>query len=138
MDKIAMINELYFNQKKTLTEISNIINTSVSYISKILKKNEKYSIEKENRKQQNLEQRRMVQKEIIYNGRKNKIDIAYINMKNQHIQASRELSGTSTIGKNALRKWCNSAYKYNAKKERYEFDTKTLLKPADFPLYIKK
>ena len=36
MEKVAMINELYFEEKKTLTEIAEVINTSVSYISKIL------------------------------------------------------------------------------------------------------
>ena len=34
MEKVAMINELYFEEKKTLTEIAEVINTSVSYISK--------------------------------------------------------------------------------------------------------
>jgi len=47
MEKVEIINELYFRQEKTLTEISEIINTSVSYISKILRKNERYKIEKE-------------------------------------------------------------------------------------------
>ena len=33
MEKIAIINNLYFEQNKNLTEIAKIINTSVSYIS---------------------------------------------------------------------------------------------------------
>ena len=37
MDKIAIINELYFEEKKNLTEIAQIIETSVSYISRILR-----------------------------------------------------------------------------------------------------
>ena len=37
MDKIAIINELYFVEKKNLTEIAQIIETSVSYISRIEK-----------------------------------------------------------------------------------------------------
>ena len=37
MEKVAIINELYFDEKKTLTEIADIINTSVSYISEKMK-----------------------------------------------------------------------------------------------------
>ena len=42
MDKIAIINELYFEEKKNLTEIAQIIETSVSYISRILRKDQRY------------------------------------------------------------------------------------------------
>ena len=68
--------------------------------------------------------------------RKNKVDIEYINVRNKHELASIELSKRSVLGKETLRKWCSSAYNYNEKKNRYEFDTKNLTKPADFPLYI--
>lgn len=137
MEKTAIINDLYFEQRKSLTEIAEIVNTSISYISKILRKNERYKIEKQKRKQEKLKLRREKQKEMIYSQRKSKIDIEYINLKAKHDQASKELSSQSIIGKEALRKWCSSAYNYNEKKKRYEFDTENLLKPADFPLYIK-
>lgn len=137
MEKVAMINELYFEEKKTLTEIAEVINTSVSYISKILRKNEKYNEEKEKRKNENLLKRRKVQKDLIYGKRKSNIDIEYIKLKTQHEQASMELSKRSILGKDTLRKWCSSAYVYNKNKKRYEFDTKNLNKPSDFPSYIK-
>lgn len=137
MEKVAMINELYFEEKKTLTEIAEVINTSVSYISKILRKNEKYNEEKEKRKNENLLKRRKVQKDLIYGKRKSNIDIEYIKLKKQHEQASMELSKRSILGKDTLRKWCSSAYVYNKNKKRYEFDTKNLNKPSDFPSYIK-
>lgn len=137
MEKVEMINTLYFEEKKTLTEIAKTINTSVSYISKVLRKDERYKLEKEKRKNNNLKNRKEKQKEIIYKNRKNKLDIEYINMKNQHEKATKELSKHSILGKDTLRKWCSSAYKYNVKKKCYEFDTSTLLKPVDFPLYIK-
>ena len=136
MEKVAIINELYFKQEKTLSEIAQSINTSISYISKVLRNNEKYKVEKERRKQENLQQRRKKQKTIIYANRKNKTDIEYTNMKKEHEQASKELSKHSILGKDTLRKWCSSAYNYNEKKKRYEFDTSTLLKPADFPMHI--
>lgn len=137
MEKVAIINELYFKQGKTLTEIAEIINTSISYISRVLRKNLKYQEEKEKRKNNNQIRRRKVQKEMIYSKRKNKIDIDYINLKNKHEQATMELSKRSILGIDTLRKWCSSAYKYNQSKNRYEFDTENLTKPADFPLYIK-
>ena len=111
MEKVAIINNLYFEQRKNLTEIAEIINTSVSYISKILRKNEMYKIEKEKRKEENQKRRKKVQKDLIYNKRKSKTDIDYINLKSQHEQDINELSKHSTIGNQALRKWCNSAYK---------------------------
>lgn len=138
MEKIKYINELYFKEEKTLTEISNLVNTSISYVSRILKKDERYESEKERRIQENLQKRRKVQKELIEKGRKRKIDVDYINMKKQHEKDSKELSKSAKLGKNALRKWCSSAYIYNEKKQRYEFDTNTLTKPVDFPLYIKQ
>ena len=137
MEKVAMINELYFEEKKTLTEIAKVINTSVSYISKILRKNEKYNEEKEKRKNENLLKRRKVQKDLIYGKRKSNIDIEYIKLKTQPEQASMELSKRSILAKDTIRKWCSSAYVYNKNKKRYEFDTKNLNKPSDFPSYIK-
>lgn len=137
MNKIAIINNLYFEEGKNLTEIAEIVNTSISYVSKILKKDERYEVEKEKRKQKNLLQRREKQKECIYKNRKSKLDVEYAKMKEQHEQAAKELSKSSILGKEALRKYCSSAYKYNPSKKRYEFDTESLLKPIDFPQYIK-
>ena len=137
MEKIATIKDLYFNQEKNLTDISKIVKTSISYISKILRQDQRYNAEKEKRKQQNLAQRRKIQKEAIYKNRRTKNDIEYARVIKQHENASKELSKHSILGNDTLRKWCTSAYKYNSKKHRYEFDTENLLKPSDFPAYIK-
>lgn len=137
MKKVAIINNLYFEQHKSLTEIADFINTSVSYISKILRKDKRYIEEKNRRKKQNLRNRRDKQKQLIYAKRVKKYDIGYIQMKTQHEQDIRELSRSTIIGNPTLRRWCSSAYKYNKMKKAYVFDTETLLKPADFPLYIK-
>lgn len=136
MEKITTINQYYFEEGMTLTKIAEILNVSTSYISRILRKNEKYEIEKEKRKKQNLLKRREVQKELIYTNRKTKIDVEYLNVMKKHSEASKELSKTSIIGKDTLRKWCSSAYIYNPIKNRYEFNSKELLKPVDFPKYI--
>ena len=137
MEKVAIINNLYFEQNKSLTEIADFINTSVSYISKILRKDERYIEEKNRRKKQNLRNRRDKQKQLIYAKRVKKYDLGYIQMKTQHEQDIRELSRSTIICNPTLRRWCSSAYKYNKIKKAYIFDTETLLKPPDFPLYIK-
>lgn len=136
MEKIITIKMLYFEEKKTLTEISEILQTSISYISKILKKDERYKKEKELRKQENHNKRKEKQKELIYSKRKRVVDIEYLKLKEEHKKASMELSKSSTIGKDVLRKWCSSAYIYNSQKNRYEFNENELLKPADFPKVI--
>ena len=135
MEKIAIINNLYFEQNKNLTEIAKIINTSVSYISRVLKKDERYKIEKENRKNNNLLNRRKKQKDLIYRNRKNNVDTDYISVQLGHINASKELSKYSTMDSQS--KWCGNAYKFDTKKNCYKFDTENLLKPPDFPMYIK-
>lgn len=138
MDKKEIIEKLYFNEKYSLTEISEELNKSVSYISRILRKNDNYTLEKEDRKKQKLENRRKRQKELIYKNRREKInDLTYQQLMTSHDQASRELSKSSKLGNQALRKWCASAYKYDKKKRRYEFDAGSAVKPADLPQYIK-
>lgn len=131
------ITVLYFQEGKSLTEISELVGVSISYISKILRKDARYAEEKENRKANNLAQRRKKQKKLIYANRKNKIDLTYAVLLKQHEQDTKELSKTSKLGDLALRKWCSSVYKYNNKKKRYEFNAGSALKPADFPSYIK-
>lgn len=138
MNNKETIESLYFEEKKNLTEISKILNVTVGYISKILKQNKDYMIEKERRKQENLTKRRNIQKDMIYSKRKQKgIDLGYIELQNAHEQAAKELSKSSRIGTEALRKWCSSAYKYNPLKKRYEFDAGSSAKSVDLPQYIK-
>lgn len=138
MDKKTHIQNLYFNEEKTLTEIAKELNTSVSYISKILRANKLYLIEKEKRKRENLSKRRNKQKEIIYKNRKNKEkDLSYYELKSAHEQASKELSKSRKLGTEAIRKWCPNAYHYNKKKNRYEFREDKSLRSLDLPKYIK-
>ena len=61
MDEKEKIENLYFNENYNLTEISEKVNKSVSYISRILRKNVNYTLEKEKRKKKSLENRRKKQ-----------------------------------------------------------------------------
>ena len=53
-----------------------------------------------------------------------------------HNQASAELSKRQRMTNMAYRNWNKSAYKYNEKKKRFEFDEK-LGRSYDVPKYIK-
>ena len=68
---------------------------------------------------------------------KKRIEDNYDALKSKHDQASKELSKSSYLTNENYRKWNISAYKYNASKKRYEFDSK-LGKSADVPKYIKE
>lgn len=139
MEKKEKIEELYFNQKMSLTEIANQLGVSVSYVSKILRKNSNYNIEQERRKEENKISRREKQKELIYKLRRNKAKENIIEdyaLKKQQEQDAKELSKRRTIGNDALRKWC-SLYKYDKEKQKYKFDDSKVLKPNDYPMYIK-
>ncbi len=138
MNKKENIESLYFEGKKSLTEISRILNLSIGYVSRILKQNENYAEEKQRRSNEKLARRRDIQKEMIYKQRKQKeTDLSYMALQNQHEQDVKELSKNSRIGTEALRRWCSNAYKYNPRKNRFEFDAGNAVKPADFPQYIK-
>ena len=50
MEKREKIEEMYFMQKMSLTNIAKELNLSVSYVSRLLRQNEKYHDEQEARK----------------------------------------------------------------------------------------
>ena len=54
MEKKTKIEELFFKQNKTIKEISQKLNLSISYVSRILKQNINYHDEKERRKKEKL------------------------------------------------------------------------------------
>ena len=72
MEKREKIEEMYFLQKMSLTNIAEKLNVSVSYVSRLLRQNEKYHNEQEIRKQENQLKRKKKQKELIYSQRKEK------------------------------------------------------------------
>lgn len=136
MDRKEKILKLYYNDKLKIIEIANKYNISKQYVSKIIKGDSRYDDEKIARKEYTKVSKRNYTNKKMKEIRdiKSQID-AY--MKQQHIQASAELSGGSaTISNRALLKWNSSAYKYNSNKNRYEFDKKVIGSYA-LPKYIK-
>ena len=125
VEKREKIEEMYFIQKMSLTNIAKKLNVSVSYVSRLLRQNEKYHNEQEIRKQENQLKRKKQQKELIYSQRKEKARQRLLEnqaMKKSHEQATKEMSQGRTLGNETLRRWC-SLYNYNKDKNCYEFNT---------------
>lgn len=134
-DKII---ELFFISRLSVKEIADSIGTSSAYITKIIKTDERYVMEKQYRKEKSKEKRKQDKNNFMKNKREQKrIDDNYSFVQAQHYQATRELSKSRHITNETYRKWNSSAYKYNPLKKRYEFDEK-LGRASDIPKYIKE
>lgn len=122
MLKEKIISSYYIEHLK-VKEISENLNVSSAYVTKIIKKDERYNIEKEYRKDISKTKRRIAKNKFIKNKRDNKrIEDNYQAVQAQHNQASLELSKSKHLSNESYRKWNNSAYTYNPSKRRYEFD----------------
>lgn len=136
MDKKVLILELYYSDKYTASEIAKKLNISNAYITKIIKKDTRYYDEKIQRKNINKERNIKQTTQYMKKKREEKRVLNAI-VKQQHIQAVSELSsGQAMLSNRAFREWNKTAYKYNEKKNCYEFDKK-LGKSYAVPRYIK-
>lgn len=121
---------LYYEQKFNIIEISNRLNVSKQYVSKIVRADPRHTLEKQNRIQQNkikqserfkdyMKKRRNKQKED------NSLDVLAL----KHAQASAELSGRKFINNRAFRNWNSSIYQFHNRTKEYrlkeEFKDKT-------------
>ena len=130
--------ELFYIEHLKVKEISEIVNTSSAYITKIIKQDARYLQEKEYRKNISKQKRKIDQNNFIKTKREQqRIEDNYSIVQSQHEQATRELSKSKHLSNENYRKWNCSAYKYNPSKRRYEFD-ETLGRAADVPKYIKE
>lgn len=137
MSKEKIIDLFYIEHLK-VKEISEIVNTSSAYITKIIKQDARYLQEKEYRKNISKQKRKVDQNNFIKAKREQqRIEDNYSIVQSQHEQATRELSKSKHLSNENYRKWNCSAYKYNPSKRRYEFD-ETLGRAADVPKYIKE
>ena len=114
LDMKEQILDLYFNKHLKQKEIAEIIHSSQQYISKIVKKDERYKTEKISRKSINSEKRKIAQADYQKNYvRKKNKDIAYEQLLAQQKQDAIELSDY------ACRKANSSIYHYNSKRNQY-------------------
>ena len=118
MSKKDEIINLYFDDKMKAIEISKKLNVVKSYITKVLKRDSRYDIEKQRRKEENKVKRKNFNKENMRKVRKRN-SIANEILKIQHIQASYELSGRKTINNRAFRNWNSSIYRFHSRTREY-------------------
>ena len=79
LDMKEQILDLYFNKHLKQKEIAEIIHSSQQYISKIVKKDERYETEKISRKSINTEKRKIAQADYQKNYVRKKIKILLMN-----------------------------------------------------------
>lgn len=136
MNNKEEILRLFYDENIKIVDIASKINVSRAYISKVIKKDDRYEEKKKSQKEESKKRKKEYTKLKMKQIREEKAtQDAYI--KQQHLQATMELSkGKATISNRAILKWNSSAYKYNSNKKRYEFDRK-LNKSYALPKYIK-
>lgn len=120
MNNKSKIIILYYEEKLNIVEIANKLNISKQYVSKIVRKDYRHSLEKKCRKEQTAikrkEQLRLNKKTYM---EKKKADNSYEQLIWQHNQATSELSRGKTINNRAFKKWNSSIYGYFDKAREY-------------------
>lgn len=112
MDKKAKILQMYFEEHQKQNIIAENVGVKQSYVSQVIKKDERYLIEKETRHNESMIRKAEYNKEYYKTyERPKKEDNSYEQLKAMHEQASRELSYTSnTLSDYAFLHWNLGAY----------------------------
>ena len=106
----------YYEEHEKPSAIAKELDVHPSYITKIIKADTRYIQEKEYRAKISKENRKISKREWIRNKRQNDADKElYEFVKQQHIEASKELSYITEMSDLAYRKWNSSAYHRNKK-----------------------
>ena len=88
-----LIINCFYKEHLKVKDIAKIVNASSSYITKIIKEDKRYFEEKNYRKKNSKEKRKIAQNQFIKSKReKQKLDDNFTFMEEQHRQASYELS----------------------------------------------
>lgn len=137
MDEKILI--LFYIEKLKQKEIAKELGISTSTVSRAVRKDERYLLEKERRKHESkIRHNKSIQEHVERSRRikqfKNKNEDLIL--KNMHNQASIELSEVKRLSDMAYRNWNISAYKYNQKRKGFEFE-KQLGRTFDIPKFIK-
>lgn len=114
---------LYFDEKLKQVEIAKRLCISENAVSKTLKKDKRFTKEKNIRKQTNKKKHNKKIQNIVEAKRKvikQKNNVDDLVLKAMHEQASLELSGPKkSISNRAFRDWNSSIYLYNDRREKY-------------------
>ena len=138
MERKKQILDLYFNNHLQQIEISKQLQVSQQYISKTVKKDERYKQEKDYRKSKNAEKRKIYQMEYQKNYiRKKDNDIAFEALQAQLAQDARLLSyRANNLSTYALKKANSSIYEYDKNRNQYVM-LKGIKASIDLPKRIK-
>ena len=116
IDTKNYILDKYYSEHEKPSIIAKKIGVNPSYITKIIKNDTRYIQEKEYRTQISKENRKVAKREWIRNKRQNEAaKQLYEFVKQQHIEASKELSYHYEMSDLAYRKWNLNAYHTNSK-----------------------
>ena len=116
IDTKNYILDKYYSEHEKPSIIANEIGVNPSYITKIVKNDTRYIQEKAYRTQISKENRKVAKREWIRNKRQNETDKElYEFVKQQHIEASKELSYSFEMSDLTYRKWNPNAYHTNSK-----------------------
>lgn len=135
-----IIIDLYYIKKFKQKDIANKLNISEATVSRIIRKDKRYSLEKEYRKKENkIKHNKSIQKRVVHKRKKNQFKDKNddLILKKIHMQDACELSKHFHLSNENYRQWNYSAYNYNPSKRRYEFNKK-LGRSADVPKYVKE
>ena len=128
---------LFFIEHKKQKEIAEKLNIPKYTVSRIVKKDDRYIKEKEERKNQSTINNKNKTIEYIYSKRKQKKVDEYDSVKKMHMQAVMELSEKNKpMNNKAYRDWNPSIYKYNERSKNYVLK-KGINVGADVPKKIK-
>ena len=130
-----IIIKMYFENKMKQVDIAKTLNISKYKVSRVVTKDTRYKEEKEQRKHKNKKMHTDKTKQYIYHKREEESAIKQ-QLKQNHIQASIELSGGKSINNRAFRKWNSSIYKLNSKRKYYEID-KNINVSNDVPKIVR-
>lgn len=117
MSNKEKILDLYYNQHLKQNEIAKLVGTTAQYISKVVRADKRNKQEKEKRKKENFENRKVYLQEYFKTyDRPKKDDNSYDQMLARQKQDSMELSYShQNISDYTFAKWNSSAYHTNTK-----------------------
>ncbi len=136
MGKKEEILKLYYDENEKIINISNNVNVSRAYITKVIKEDDRYYLKKQAQKDETRNRKKEYTKIKMRKSREEKSREEAI-LKNQHIQASLELSGgNKKIGNRSFRDWNSSIYRYDNKTKSYRLKS-NIVATYDVPKKIK-
>lgn len=109
-----VIIEKFYNEHQKPSAIAKELGVNPSYVTKVIKKDDRYIREKEYRASVSKENRKEAKREWIRNKRQNDYNKQlYEYVKMQHNQAGRELSYSKEISDLAFAKWNRGMFRYD-------------------------